>query len=288
MGRAAPASEKGSLRSCTTEMPIDTELIWKLQQQQLRVQTLEAAPNVPTSCRGGSEPSIPHETHIDGELKERLRLRAQKNGSGEVNATLLTCDHQATPNEHNRIDNELLQKLHCRKSTLQQQEEQEVSPATKHIREATHQCVPTKMDPELAMKLRHRQLTIRKMEEQGLPQSSDVQHSPSEEELDQEVTEGDCEFVEKLARRRHVVDAEGDCYLMNRSGGGIRKLIKPKLQDLPQGTEESREETVVEDARAPEALVLESRCAPACTWIATRLLILVPVVAVLSLAATLI
>lgn len=140
-------------------------------------------------------------------------------------------------------------KLRRRKSTIRRQEEEDLRPATEGVGGGASSHFDAPIDGELAEKLRQRQCVTQRQEEQGPMQREDTGSNFGDDDDDDDEDEpprlsaqaqlsGDNdELVRKLAQRRVVVDAEGDCFLKDRRGGGVRKLTRQK--DPGSGSKDS-------------------------------------------------
>lgn len=220
-------------------MPISDELIGKLQQRKTHIQREVAA--TPTPCSPGLHASgedAKYEAHVDKELIQKLRQRKtvvsrQETGDELNGVKTFAGSKPETKAFKPAVDGQLLEKLRHRQTTIQQQEASggsPVSPVSPESPPANRFTAP--IDDELVAKMMRRRNIIAQQEADGLsPESPKATARDGAEEDNFAISgSGSDELAQKLARRRQVVNAEGD-HFQKGSDGGI-------LVRRPQSSEE--------------------------------------------------
>eukprot|EP00933_Yihiella_yeosuensis_P032686 TRINITY_DN26311_c0_g1_i1.p1 TRINITY_DN26311_c0_g1~~TRINITY_DN26311_c0_g1_i1.p1 ORF type:complete len:392 (+),score=82.21 TRINITY_DN26311_c0_g1_i1:95-1270(+) len=257
-------------------MPIDNELTMKLQQR-LSDTTRETGDDflkkqpehIPSPCRA---PVVVREDNsfkapIDEELMAKLSRRqktiqCQENGS-VVPSNLSTPDKHGQGNKENGfqapIDPELVKKLQKRQVELKQKEVLGEDTTVKE-NSVAGTMYEAKIDSELAQKLRNRSKTIQKQESDGFVvderNTPEVNSEDEREALESLVASGEGpELVQKLARRRHVVELEGDHYQKNCEGG---VEVRRKVNEVASVEKINESDAVDEATETPKSETLIS------------------------------
>lgn len=260
-------------------MPISNELVGKLQQ---RKEALSAIRSTPSPCSNVEKADLRDESsevkileaHVDKELIHKLQQRRTVVRRQETADELKEVEVAPAPLGRSfkpAVDAQLLERLRQRKSAIQQQEAwgsttpkplQPSSPASAEKSKEDDGSAfrfSAPIDNELVAKMQRRRIIIQEQEEGSIP--AQAPEAPQIDEDDEHLSKVSSrgipdELAQKLARRRKVVNAEGDHFQKGEDGGIVARKQLSQLHseaaapaEVGAEAEQSQEEALVEPKR---------------------------------------